>query len=223
MAGLFDTLFGGRKRAGPLAAALAHYPPNAPAHPGPIKRLTLAQVEENLRRVLDERNERLAALGSMLGDHGIDVAPVLDPAADPAPAYAALSSWLADALPPRAAMPGGGGTNAPIDGYVASERRGDDILFSLVADLALLEGEGIVRRRAAWRWDLDRDPTDAGTYPYHRVVVWRDAMDARPAIALDLEHETLQTLYATRSAFGQAARRPLGRTLLGVLAGGFDV
>ena len=224
MAGLFDTLFGGRKRGsggGLLAAALAHYPPNVPAHVGPAKRLDAAMADANLARFMDVREERLAALRSILEDHGLDIGPILDPGSDPAPAYAALSTWLAQALPPREAMPGGSGVNAPIDAYIASERRDHDILFSFVADLALLEGEGIVRRRAEWRWDLDRDPNDAGTYPYRRVVVWRDRQGQRPALALDLEHEALQIVYGMRSR-GPRVGHPLGRTLAGVVAGGFD-
>lgn len=223
MTGLFDTLFGRRGGAGdgPLAAALAHYPPNVPAHVGPAKRLTAEMAEENLRRFLATREERLSALTAVLNDHDVDVSPILDPAADPAPVLEVLSAWLSQALPPRPAMPGGAAVNAPIDAFVASERRGGDILFSFVADLALLEGEGIVRRRTEWRWDLDRLPGDAGTYPYRRVVLWRDKQGARPALALDLEHETLETIYAMRGRAPQVGH-PLGRTLTGVVAGGFD-
>ncbi|SOB86461.1 hypothetical protein SAMN06297144_1566 [Sphingomonas guangdongensis] len=222
MAGLFDTLFG-RRRAGdgPLAAALAHYPPNLPAHVGPAKRLTPAMAAENLQRFLATRDERLAALAAVLADHDVDVSPILEPTADPAPAFARLTAWLAEALPPRAWMPGGAAVNAPIDAFVASERRGDDILFSLVADLALLEGEGITRRRDEWRWELDQLPEDAGSYPYRRVVVWRDRQGERPAIALDLEHEVLEVVYALRGRAPTAAP-PLGRTLSGIVAGGFD-
>lgn len=223
---LFGNLFGGggsgkRGETNLLTAALAHYPPNTPPHPGPVKKLSLAEAEANLAHFIANRDERLTILLTMLGDNGIDMAPVLDAAADPAPAYRALSAWLADNLPTRDALPGESKTNAPIDHYVASERRGDDIFYSFVADLALLEGEGVIRRDPAWCWDLDRDPTDAGTYAYRRVALARGKQGERLSLALDLEHETLELLYAMRAP-GHSAGHPLGRTLAGVVEGRFD-
>jgi hypothetical protein len=223
MLGVFERLLGRRRQgdAGLLAAALAYYPPNTPAHVGPAKRLTIERAEENLQRFLATREERLTVLGSVLGQHGLDIAAILDPDADARPAYDALSDWLADALPRREAMPGSSRINAPIDDYTASARAGDDILFSFIADLALLEGEGIARRQAEWRWDFGRDPADAGTYAFRRVVMRRAEREPRPSIVLDLEHETLETVYAMRAS-DRPTNPPLGRSLAGIAAGGFD-
>lgn len=214
-------LFSRRASDGLLAAALRHYPPAVPAHVGPASRLTPAQAEENLEGFLRSRPERLAALTTLAGDHGVDVGPALEPSADPAPTFAALTAWLASILPARRDMPDGERVNAPIDAFMASDRRGDAILFSLVADLALLEGEAIVRRRPEWRWTLNRDPADAGAYDYRRVVLARDRAGGGELV-LDLEVEALQTVYALRAPGPAHAGQPLGRTLAGVLAGGMD-
>ncbi|PAX07911.1 hypothetical protein [Sphingomonas lenta] len=216
-------LFGGGRKgtAGPLAAALDHYPPNTPPHPGPVAKLTEAEAEANLRWFLGSRDDRLAALGAVLTDHGMDVAPVLDPAADPVPTYRMLTAWLREALPPRDLLPDGSKNNAPVDAFIRSERRGDEIFFSFVADLALLEGEGVVRRSPGWRWDLARAPADAGTYGFRRVALVRDGGAGRLPLAIDLELETLELLYAMRRSTPDAGQ-PLGRTLGGVVAGTFD-
>lgn len=225
MAGFFKSLFGANAPSGGtvglLDSILSQYPANTPPHPGPAKRVSAEQAEENLAHFMATRDQRLRVLAAVMGDCGFDIAPILDPSGDPAPVYGALTDWLRSVLPPRDRLPGTNTINAPTADYIASDRSDGDILYSFVADLALLEGEAIIRRRPEWGWDIAGEPEDAGADEFRRVALIRPANPPHLRIAIDLELGVLSLIY-TLARPDKGAGYVLGDVLGGVIAGRFD-
>src|SRR5262245_32876453 len=79
-------------RSSRLAALLTDYPPYEVPHPRPARKLNLAQCEDNLRYLLDQRERRLVVLAGLLQNFEIDLRAGLD-AADPRPLLDAMERW----------------------------------------------------------------------------------------------------------------------------------
>jgi hypothetical protein len=90
---------------------------------------------------------------------------------------------------------------APRQAHLASARDGDEIVFSLAADTALLIGETLRARRPKWRWALDVDPDNGSpeTMAHYRRIVLLKPADRRPGVLHDLELHVLGTFYRRRS------------------------
>ena len=174
---------------GPLALRLRSYPPFERPHPGYGQGLSEAQALANLAHVHAVCAQRLALIGPLLQQEaGVDLPAALAAPAAQAPAVAAaLQRWAASAWPalqPPAAPP------RPLQHWLHSTGRGDDIVYSLLADLALALGELVRRGNSAWRWGLDLDPQNlADDMPSaRRVVLLADAGPALPhPVVLDVE------------------------------------
>ena len=171
-------------RSGGLAERLREYPAWDTPHAGPPRRWTDAQAHENLAHLLTHKPRRLELLADWLRPEGIDVRPALEGAAWE-PAVDALHQWanatwpaLLDARPATTAH------------WLSSDRRGDDIVFSLLLDISLLLGEFVVQRHAGFRWDLDLDPENGrdDMTSYRRVVLVMGHLgEPAPPLVLDVE------------------------------------
>ncbi len=181
--------FAGLKRTGAgsnsLARRLADYPPYRAPNAGPPRRWTPAQARENLDDLLAHRDERLALLGGLLREAGIDPAPALA-GGDPLPLIDQLHGWAES----------GWRTLRPADPqsrtrWLALSREGVDIAFSLALDVALLLGELIRRHDPRWTWALDEDPgnrRDGMLSAMRPVLLLPSAVPGMPDSQLDLEH-----------------------------------
>lgn len=233
MTGLLDKLFGRARGDAPVPdavgsamqrafiATLAHYPPRELPHVGLASALSDAQVDENHAWFLRTRDERVAGLVSLLAEVDVDAAPLLDANADPAPAIAAVRTWLERSLPARAQLPAGDGPNAPERDYLTQAHRGPRIFYAFVADLATLYGEAIVRRRPDFSWGVDRFRDSVGMAHHRRTAVLRPPTGGWGATVLDLELDTLARLYALRGG-GPGVQPAVGNVVNEVVAGALD-
>lgn len=168
--------------------ALAHYPAHVPPHRGWGKQLTLEQAQQNLDWFRQTIPERLAALRALAADTGLALgeAPVssLDEARH---LVVQLIGWT------RACWP-----DAPYrtehksyDDWAASDRTGDDAIFSVVLDVATLLGETIRAGRSEWRWGLDMARASLGHQPMlsaRRVVLLSPLLGPQQVVThMDLE------------------------------------
>ena len=142
----------------PLGLRLRGYAPYDAPFAGYGVQLTEAQAQTNLahfERMLPQRLEHLAEL--LRDQAGIDVAAALAAPREQAAALTdALHRWAAAEWPAlHAELP-----QRNLRSWLASRRDGDDIVFSMLLDVAILLGELIRRANPDWRWGLDLDPVN---------------------------------------------------------------
>ena len=167
-----------------LARRLADYPPYRAPHVGPPRRLSTAQARENLRHLLAHLDERLAALTSLLREEGIDPAPALA-GGDALALVDRIHAWAGDTWPALLRK-----EQVALAHWLATTRDGDDIVFSMLLDVALLFGELIRRRDPRWIWALDEDPVnrrDDMVSAMRPVLLLPSTAPGLPDTELDLE------------------------------------
>jgi hypothetical protein len=199
-----------------LAALLTDYPPYEIPHPGPARRLKLAQCRDNLRYLLDQRERRLLVLAGLLRNFEIDLRACLN-AADPRPLLDAMERWARTEWP--SVYTDGIGDPARWEG---SNKAGADIALSMLMDTAIVLGEIVTARRTDFAWQLNLEASDRGMRSYRRPVVMRPADTERhwSATVLDFEAECIGDFdWLGRNVW---RTEPLGYTVLTVLAGGHD-
>lgn len=175
-------------RAGPasndLARRLSHYPPYRAPHVGPPRRWTPEQAHENLQHLLAHLDERLAAVGALLREDGIDTAPALA-GGDALALVDQIHAWAGAHWPALLRK-----EQATLAHWLGTTRDGDDIAFSMLLDVSLLFGELIRRRDPRWIWALDEDPVnrrDGMVSAMRPVLLLRSTRPDVPDIDLDLE------------------------------------
>lgn len=232
MAGFWDRL---RGKAGPgeggdggpaadlLRGLLAGYPPNRPRHPGDAARLSDAERDGNLEQLIAERDERLAVVSDFLRDQGVDASPMLDPHADGVAAARAVDDWLTAVLPRRAMTPlGDAEPNPPVAAYRASDRSGSDIYYSLIADLALLEGEAIGVRDDRFGWAVNRLRAFRTMPSFGRICLIKPGSPGWDPTVLDLPEHLLAILHRRAAPGGDAGGHWYGELLDGAARRAFD-
>lgn len=178
----------------PLDQRLAAYPPYDIPHPGRGDALRLDEARANLAALLAQREARLAAIVALLRDAaGIDFAPSLA-GADPAPALAALHRWVNEVMPVLHRRWKPLATRAR---WHASARRGDEIVYAFLGDLALLLGELIIRGRPSFGWELDLDEANGrdGMETWRRPVLIARRADGSQ-IEIDVEAVVVARFFA---------------------------
>jgi len=182
---MFESLLRQRGRnASTLAQRLRSYPPYQAPHLGYGSQLSLAQAEANLAYFNEVMPRRLAALGTLLKDTAnIDIAPALDaPATKATEITEALDGWARTEWP---------ALRTPALAQYARQhtttRTGDDIVYSLLMDVAILFGEVIRRANRAWRWalDLDEENLSDDMASARRVVLLADPVGTAPCPFLE--------------------------------------
>lgn len=168
-----------------LAARLRRYPPceTAPAGLGTVP--SPAQAATKLAEFERVRPQRLRQVSALLHDDaGLDTGPALaEPARHAAALADALQRWAGAAWPaPR--------PQDSVAHWLASRRCGEDIVYSMLLDLAILLGELIHRGNPAWRWGLDLDPENLadGIITAHRIVLTAEPVGTHTTpFVLDVE------------------------------------
>jgi hypothetical protein len=199
-----------------LAALLTDYPPYEIPHPGPARRLKLAQCRDNLRYLIDQRERRLLVLAGLLQNFEIDLRAGFN-AADPRPLLDAMERWARTEWP-----------SAYVDGigdpkhWEESNKAGADIALSMLMDTAIVLGDVVTSRRTDFAWQLDLEPSNKSMRSYRRPVVMCPADTERhwSAVVLDFEAECIGDFdWLGRNVW---RTQPLGYTALAALAGGYD-
>ncbi|ERG69419.1 hypothetical protein [Segniliparus rugosus] len=151
---------------GRLPELLAEYPPYRAPFPGDPNSLRLAECEENLRYLLSAREERLAVVGGLLQEFGLDARAGLSEE-DPRPFLRALDRWALEEWP-SAWTPAFPSRSAE---QLSSPKEGERIALSMLMDVAILLGEIVVRRRPDYAWRLDTAEENRDMISHRRVVV----------------------------------------------------
>lgn len=185
-----------------MIKALSRYPANPPPFPGAKQTLTDKQRDANVSHIIETTAERLDVLGSLLAAFEIDPAPLLNSVADGLPTATAIDKWLTDELPDYRDLPPSDAANAPYRTFEESRREGPEILFSLVADLGLLEGEAIRRRDTRFSWIIDRERGHRSLQMYHRPCLSKAGHKGWAATAIDFEFHMLSIMYERRRGTG---------------------
>lgn len=184
MAGRLKTILGPREREATLAARLRQYPPFVLPHPGSGDELSDDQARGNLANWLQQREQRLATITRLLHDDaGLDTAPALAaPRQHAAALCRALQQWATQAWPALPPHP-----RPAYSHWLHSRRDGDGLVYSMLADLALLLGELVCRGNPVWRWGVDLDPQNVadGLLTARRIVLLADVGGHR--FVLDVE------------------------------------
>jgi hypothetical protein len=170
-----------------LAQRLRTYPPYQAPRPGFGSQLTLQQAEANLAYFRQVLPTRLKLLGTLLMETAhIDTATALGaPAAHAATLTEALDAWARREWPALRTP-----QLAEYQRWHTTTRAGDDIVYSLLMDVAVLFGEVICRANPHWRWDLDldRDNLRDGMSSARRVVLLADPVgEALHPFIVDVE------------------------------------
>lgn len=156
-----------------LATLLRDYPPATPPHLGTngalpnsiAPKLTLAQFHENLAWQIESAPGRLATLQTLFGmfDVSVTEAYVEETRAG---FIAALDRFLVEQMPATYTV-----ELADRADWEASDRAGPHIVHSLIADLAWLEGDILIRARPGSFWGLNVNPGDRQMIMYRRPCV----------------------------------------------------
>lgn len=150
-----------------LDKRLRNYPPYRIPHPGYGSDLTIEQAEANLDYLLGARADRVAALAHLLREEGIELQQgMANP--DPGQVLNEIEVW-AQATWPRLAR----WKLYDRRDWLRSSRDGDDIIYSMTMDLAIVFGEMIMAARPEFHWVLDRDPENTEMQTYNRPVLFR--------------------------------------------------
>jgi hypothetical protein len=179
--------FGKRRPASELARRLDGYPPYAAPHTGHGRRLGEAQARANLAYFEQVLPHRLHTLAGLLREQaGIEVDAALAAPGSLAPALTdALHRWAREHWPALLA-----GRPPALDRWLLSPRSGDDIVFSMLMDVAILLGELVRRGNPDWHWGLDLDPANLADdmASARRVVQLADPVGEMPRpFVLDVE------------------------------------
>jgi hypothetical protein len=162
-----------------LVQRLRIYPPYQAPRSGFGSQLTLQQAEANLvyfKEVLPTRVRLLSTL--LIETADIDTAAALDaPLAHAATLTEALDGWARREWPALRTP-----QLADYPRWHTTTRAGDDIVYSLFMDVAMLFGEVICRANPRWRWDLDLDQDNLrdDMTSARRVVLLADPVGAAP-------------------------------------------
>lgn len=204
MMDLLKKLFGGnnvlqQRRGVALKSALERYPVNAPPHLGWGCDLNDEQINANLAFVLETEQMRIAAISALLKNFRIDVSPLLNPNIDPLATCDAIDLWLINELPERDDLPGQPSVNSPSDMFIASNRSGPHILFSMIGDLGLLVYNAIRLHDPRFNWANDLDTTTRSTRSSRRPCMIKARQDDFDSVIFDHELIMLSIVYEKRT------------------------
>jgi hypothetical protein len=135
-----------------LERLLSVYPPYISPHVGFGMELNRSAAEENLAYFNSVYLERLDAISILLHNAAdIDVYPALAAPKEHGPALAdALHRWAINSWQPLAEH-----REKTMKSWLHTTRLGENIIFSMLLDIAFLLGEVIRRGNSDWHWGID--------------------------------------------------------------------
>lgn len=126
--------------------------------------LSVEEAQANLRYLLDNHERRIPVLSAFMREafaitlsppnSGDDLKTMLDP----------LYNWAYETWPQISH-----GRDTSIDDWLRSDKSGDDIVFSLIADVGLYLGEIICFREPRYVWAIDLSDNEMASF--HRPVL----------------------------------------------------
>ncbi len=199
---------------------LANYPPNTPPFQGLRRAFTPAQLDANLAHLVETIEQRLIHVTQFLAQFGIDAAPLLNASQDPIPTANAIDSWLTIQSQSLDILPRSTSGVCPVEEFQNSDRSGNAVIYSFVADLALLEGEAIQRRDTRFYWAINREVKLRSQETAKRPCLIRPIQpDWAMPVAIDLEMGMLSIIHERRSDTGVLHR--FGEQLISILGGAY--
>lgn len=175
---------------------LDDYPPYRAPHVDLPINFGVEAARANLEYLLSSRGDRLAAIGAHLRKSGVDIRGALA-GEDHKPLLRAIHQWAAREWPDYHDP-----SIATREVWLVSSRSGQEIVYSMLMDVAILFGELITTRRREYTWSLDLDPGNKadGMISYNRPVVQIPKGEPFPApIIFDLEYIVVSCYFRCRS------------------------
>ena len=193
--------FGGNNKANTLTKALTDYPPYIAPHTGDYRSLTNAQALENLDFFEANKHQRLDALHTLVGQHGIELKPSLyngqhQPMIDALYQWA-QSEWLTAVSNDVA--------NRSV--WRDTHRQAEQIIYSVAMDTAIALGEIVKHHRPAFAWAIDLDPDNIndGMSSARRVVLQAPSLlHTGQSVSVDWEELVIAILIKPQSAANRA-------------------
>lgn len=152
-----------------LPGLLKDYPPYSAPYPGSGDNLTPKQAQANLNYLLTHKRVRINIFAELLEHFDIDIHTGLK-AADPKVLLDQLHRWVHTQWP---SVHTKSLATLPYNHWVVSTRNGDEIVFSMLMDMAIVLGELVLRHQPEFYWDINRNPQDKGMTSHMRPVIMR--------------------------------------------------
>jgi hypothetical protein len=224
---VFRSIFGGgptpqpERKSNPLMQTLSSYPPNTPPYQGLREDLTPKQLDTNLAYLVETTPQRLGYVTALLASFEIDVTPLLDASKDPTAAAQTIDAWLTKQANNFDILPKSAMGICPVEEFQTSDRSADAIIFSLVADLALLEGEAIRCRDNRYNWAINREAKLRSNETAKRPCLMRPIQpDWAMPVALDMEMSVLFIMHERRGDMGVLHK--FGEQLTAIINGAYS-
>lgn len=156
-----------------LERLLSNYPPYLAPHSGFGIELSRPAAQENLSYLNSVYLERLDAISILLHNAAdIDVYPALAAPKEHGPSLAdALHRWAINSWQPLAEH-----REKTMKSWLHTTRHGENIIFSMLLDIAFLLGEVIRRGNSDWHWGIDLSEVNLwdGMASARRIVLLAD-------------------------------------------------
>ena len=186
-----------------------------------MDRFEVMHGQANLAHLVESCDARLNHVCTLLAHFDVDASPLIDPAQNPSDAACAVDHWITEQADSFEILPRSAAGVCPVEEFQNSDRSNDEIVFSLVADLALLEGEAIRRRDDRYYWAINREAKLRSIETAKRPCLMRPIQpDWTMPIALDLEMATLAIVHERRSNMGVLHK--FGDQMIAILNGAYS-
>lgn len=175
------------------------------------KRITPEQGQANLDYLLANKQVRIEIFAGLLTHFDIDVHAGLE-AADPQPFLDQLHTWVYTQWPSLYSK-----KLAEPQRWWGSAKHGEDIVYSLIMDMAIVLGELVIYHHPEFHWDLNRNPKDKAMISYLRPVIMRKLPGTAYAVNASeiADFETsMRGRYDRISAPGSDVDRPISQEVM---------
>ena len=156
------------------------YPVYDAPHVGVGRTLSEVQANENLDYLLTNRSERKQALSTLLERFNIDMVGGFSNES-PDKLIQELYDWCS------AHWSTYRNDNHPRQQWLKSSRRGEDLIYSLAMDVAIVLGDLLIQHRPAYGWGVDVDPDNILMESFRRCVVMAPMVSHNNSAIADVE------------------------------------
>ena len=167
---------------------LSGYPAYQLPYIGVGRSLTEDQANENLAYLLANQSARLDALSTVLEKFNIDLAEGL--ASDtPETLINDLYDWAGEHWQTYHSK------NHTRQQWLESNRTGEDIIYSVAMDTAIVFGELLIQHRPNYSWRVDLDSDNIEMASWRRCVLIAPMLTHEHMAIVDLEHTVAERVF----------------------------
>lgn len=175
------------------------------------KHITPEQAQANLDYLLTHKQVRIDIFACLLKHFDVDVHTGLE-ANNPKPFLDQLHLWVYTQWPSVYSK-----KLADPQRWWDSPKHGEDIVYSMITDMAIVLGELVIRHHPDFYWDLNRNPKDKAMANYLRPVIMRKPPGASYALnaaeIADFEN-SMRGRYDRVTSPGSDVDRPISEEIL---------